>query len=145
MDTPQAWWAETVGASVGVTAGCLLGLVPLLVLHEAGSGACHPPLAALAFRISGRVGGDGEEDGRGGTLGGWSANEAWVEGGRVSGLERGVARSRGQSDIIASIRAPEVVPPPLERQRVERYVPLVLFLAVSLGIRRVWQFVHRKE
>ena len=95
---------------------------------------------------------DGEEEGTRVVLGGWSANEVWDGRGEEvgvwgeGGLEGGMAvGSRGQSNLIASVRAPEVVPPPLERQRGERYVPLVLFFTVSLGIRRVWQFVHRKR
>jgi len=34
LESREAWWAETVGASAGVTLGCLLGLAPLLFLHQ---------------------------------------------------------------------------------------------------------------
>lgn len=34
MEQKEAWWAETVGASSGVTVGCLLGLAPLFLLNH---------------------------------------------------------------------------------------------------------------
>ncbi|KAG6541232.1 hypothetical protein Mapa_017393 [Marchantia paleacea] len=37
MEQKEAWWAETVGASSGVTVGCLLGLAPLFLLHNNNS------------------------------------------------------------------------------------------------------------
>lgn len=39
LESEEAWWAETVGASAGVTLGCVLGLAPLLFLHQKNGGA----------------------------------------------------------------------------------------------------------
>lgn len=38
MQSKEAWWAETVGASAGVTVGCLLGLAPLIFLQRTDGG-----------------------------------------------------------------------------------------------------------
>ncbi|KAL2653605.1 hypothetical protein R1flu_021733 [Riccia fluitans] len=34
LQQKEAWWAETVGASFGVTVGCLLGLAPLFIIQS---------------------------------------------------------------------------------------------------------------
>ncbi|KAL3685521.1 hypothetical protein R1sor_003543 [Riccia sorocarpa] len=34
MQQKEAWWAETTGASFGVTVGCLLGLTPLFLIQR---------------------------------------------------------------------------------------------------------------
>ncbi|KAG0581078.1 hypothetical protein M758_4G227600 [Ceratodon purpureus] len=48
LESKECWWAETVGASAGVTLGCLLGLAPLFFLHQKNATATPTVVIAEA-------------------------------------------------------------------------------------------------
>ena len=154
MESAGAWWAETAGASIGVTCGCLLGLLPLFILGrneppsvEATSApAALASCSAAAFPIAPRRTTSRER-------------QQWA---RASGSEALGSDSDAQALVdVALDHLPEVqskqqylhmsvestghVLLPTTKQQHMQVGHVVLLLSCTLLLRRVWQIVRRRR
>eukprot|EP00850_Spirogloea_muscicola_P002929 SM000011S19107 [mRNA] locus=s11:904127:906648:- [translate_table: standard] len=130
MQMKEAWWAETTGASVGVTIGCLLGLVPILFIKTGVSGE---PVVTIASALD--------------TIGEKAGQVCTQEVDKARHLQLEWHRSSPTTTVFASVSEAFSQP----RQRImttsERLGGLVLLATVSvaMGLRRIFFTRQRQQ
>ncbi|GAQ83687.1 hypothetical protein KFL_001580010 [Klebsormidium nitens] len=167
MATKEAWWAETTGASVGIAAGCILGLSPLFVmgrwravdevevLDKSTPGLTvtmddsTPKVASIIAGASwGGSGGPSSAEGAGEAFRGLIGESA-RSGEEISeskAIDRiGLPSTRSRvSHVTAVVEVPQGIP--RSQRALDRFagVWMLLAMAVLMCIRRLYDYRRRR-
>eukprot|EP00897_Mesotaenium_endlicherianum_P009478 jgi/Mesen1/8559/ME000489S07946 len=128
MEFKEYYVAETTGACIGVTCGCLLGLTPLLLIKTEA-----PPVEGTAF-VAHWTSRNGRR----------SRHASALEEAAMHQTENPVSSRTGQTCFASTSIAPVVLPPVKSDLR-SSGIALIATLSVGMAIKRVLQIVRRNK